>query len=141
MTTFTTRRHVPHPPQRVWEALTRADLLAGWFMHSSTDLADGASFQLHDPDARGWSGRLDCRVEEFVKHQRLRYRATEVDGSSVTTLQWTLVPSEAGTDLTLVHSGWQGARGWLTGMALKIGWGSLLRSKLPTVLAGVAREG
>ena len=57
MSTFTIRRDVPHPPQRVWEALTRADLLGEWFMSSDTDLADGASFRAYDHRSGPAAGR------------------------------------------------------------------------------------
>lgn len=141
MSTFRTSRRLAHPPELVWRALTEAGLLGRWFMESDTDLTAGATFELRDPEARGWSGRLTCTVEDFRAPHRLRYRAVEVDGPSETVVSWTLTPQTSGTLLELEHAGWQGVRGWLTGMALKLGWASLLRKRLPVVLRDLRTDG
>lgn len=103
-------------------------------MRADTDLGPGADVVLHDPQARGWSGRLSCHVERFEPHQVLSYRAVEVDVPSSTTLQWTLTPVDGGTSVHLEHAGWEGLRGWFVGMALKVGWASLLAKRLPAAL-------
>ncbi len=45
-----------------------------------------------------------------------------------------------GTSLLLEHSGWEGAKGWITGMALKLGWGSLIGKTLPVVLTSLGHD-
>lgn len=131
------QRELLHRPETVWRALTEASLLSRWFMDCDQDLATlpiGRSFTLTDPDAKGWSGILDGELLERNAGERLVYRTHEREGTSTTTLTWTLTATDNGTRLHLHHAGWQGLRGFMTAQFLRIGWRSLIARELTTVL-------
>lgn len=133
-------RDLPYRPERVWRALTEQALLSRWFMLCDQDLASlpiGGRFTLTDPDAKGWSGILDGELLERDAPERLVYRTDEREGTSSTTLTWTLVATEAGTLLHLHHAGWEGPRGFLTAQFLRLGWRSLISKDLIALLDAV----
>lgn len=131
-------RELPHPPERVWHALTDPELLSRWFMQCDQDLASlpiGGRFTLTDPNAKGWSGILDGELVERIAPARLVYRTDEREGTSSTTLTWTLTPTGDGTRLALHHDGWRGLRGFLTAQFLRMGWRTLITNNLDDLLA------
>lgn len=136
-------RELPHPPDRVWRALTDPELLSRWFMRCDQDLASlpmGGRFTLIDPKAKGWSGILDGELIERIAPQRLVYRTDEREGTSSTTLTWTLIPTDTGTRLDLHHAGWRGLRGFLTAQFLRMGWRTLIAKDLNDLLAGTGHD-
>jgi uncharacterized protein YndB with AHSA1/START domain len=123
------------PPAAVWRALTDPALLARWYMEAhDLELTVGSSFRLHDPNAKGWSGELQCTVLEVVNEQRFAYRSLEPKDALTTEVAWTLEPHGTGTRLTLDHTGFTGVKGRLTGLLLRFGWKGLLRDSLPKAL-------
>ena len=136
-------RELPHPPERVWHALTDPVLRSRWFMRCDQDLASlpiGGRFTLTDPNAKGWSGILDGELVERAAPTRLVYRADEREGTSSTTLTWTLTPTRDGTRLDLHHGGWRGLRGFLTAQFLRMGWRTLIANNLNDLLAGTGHD-
>jgi uncharacterized protein YndB with AHSA1/START domain len=131
------QRDLPHPREQVWRALTEAGLLSRWFMACDQDLSTlpiGGRFTLTDPAAKGWSGVLHGELLERDAPGRLVYRTDERDGTSSTTLTWTLTTVSAGTRLHLHHAGWEGPRGFLTAQFLRMGWRSLIAGDLTGLL-------
>ena len=92
------------------------------------------------PLRRGWSGILDGELLERDVPQRLVYRTDEREGTSSTTLTWTLAATESGTRLHLDHAGWQGPRGFMTAQFLRLGWRSLIAKDLTALLDGVGSD-
>jgi uncharacterized protein YndB with AHSA1/START domain len=110
-----------HPPEKVWRALTDPELLAEWLLPAiGFELRPGAEFTLKAPQAYpGWDGTVDCRMVEIEPRRKLSYTWTVPFLDTVVT--FTLAPTEAGTRLSIVQSGfkpdqkreWGGARyGW-----------------------------
>ena len=66
-----------HPPERVWEALIRADLLARWLLPCGPGagaggrLERGVAFSFAAPPDGGGEGRVDCEVVEVEPGRRL----------------------------------------------------------------------
>jgi uncharacterized protein YndB with AHSA1/START domain len=98
---------LPHPPERVWTALTTAEGLAAWF-------GDRAEIDLR-PGGRGtlvWTAqehRQDLRVER-VEEPRVFAFTWRIDGLAEddprrTYVEFTLDPVPAGTRLHLVETG------------------------------------
>jgi len=87
---------LPHPPSRVWRALTEPDQMAGWWAAGDIRPEVGHRFTL---DMQGW-GHVPCEVLEVVPEERFVFRFT--DNWEIT---WRLVPEGAGTRLFLDHSG------------------------------------
>jgi uncharacterized protein YndB with AHSA1/START domain len=113
---------LPHPPDKVWRALTEPALLAQWLLPvlgNQLDLKPGAGFTLETDPHPGWDGTVSCAFREIEKHKKLSYAWTVPFLDTVVT--FTLTPTASGTRLSLVQSGfkedqkqnWGGARyGW-----------------------------
>ena len=109
-----------HPPQKVWRALTEPALLAQWLLPVvGFKLEPGAAFTLTAQPQPGWDGIVNGRVAEIQEHSKLSY--AWVVGELDTVVTFTLAPTETGTRLTVLQSGfkpeqkrnWGGARyGW-----------------------------
>lgn len=142
LTTIRRRRRYPYPPEALWAALTRPDLVSRWFMRTD-DLAPvvGTRFRLVEEDPRGWSGRVSGEVLVAEEPRRLVYRWQADDDPDVTTVTWLLEPVDGGTRLTLVHAGFRRhPRSILTRALLDLGWWSLLRGPLAEAARGQSGE-
>jgi uncharacterized protein YndB with AHSA1/START domain len=107
-------RDLPHPPQKVWRALTQPLLMQEWLMQNDFEAIVGRPFTLR----ADW-GIVECRVLAVEAHKMLSYSWAAYGLESVVT--WTLQPSDHGTRLRMEHSGfrpdqepaYQGAKqGW-----------------------------
>jgi uncharacterized protein YndB with AHSA1/START domain len=87
---------LPHPPAKVWLALTDPDLLGRWWASGDIAPVVGHEFTL---DMGPW-GKVACVVREVEPERRLVYSFTED-----WTLTWRLVPEGDGTRLFLDHAG------------------------------------
>ena len=98
---------LPHPPHRVWRALTDPELLARWLAPNDFRLAAGHRFVLRmDPiPAVNFDGNTHCRVVGFEEGRWLTITWGENPGGLNTTVTWTLVPEGRGTRLFTVHDG------------------------------------
>jgi uncharacterized protein YndB with AHSA1/START domain len=127
---------LPHPPERVWTALTDPEELAAWFMPNDFRPEVGHRFTL---DTGRW-GTTHGEVLHLDPPHSLRYawRNGELD----TQVTWQLVPEGRGTRLIVTHAGFdpdrpvqQQAYDGMSG-----GWRSLvladLREHLATTAAG-----
>ncbi|HSV04169.1 MAG TPA: SRPBCC domain-containing protein [Phenylobacterium sp.] len=93
-------RELPHPPQKVWRALTEPHLIDEWLMKTDFEPAAGRRFTL-----RGDWGSVDCRVLAVEPHRRLSYTWDAMGLESVVT--WTLTPVGGGTRLVMEQSGFR----------------------------------
>ena len=98
---------LPHPPAKVWAALTTAEGLAAWFGNNgaSIDLRTGGAATL-DFDS---GFHQDMRVER-VEQPRVfgftwRMLGLPEDDPRRTYVEFTLEPTPAGTRLTVVETG------------------------------------
>lgn len=101
---------LPHPPEKVWRALTEPDLIARWLMPNDFRLEVGHTFtfQGHPIPAAGFAGTGHSEVLEFVPEKMLRiaWRAAPGDASGLnSTVTFTLEPEGRGTRLFLAHEG------------------------------------
>jgi len=95
-----------HAPQKVWRALTDPKMLAEWLLPVlDLKLESGAAFRFHAPPKPGWDGTVHCRILEIEAPRKLRY--AWVVGDMDTVVTFTLTPSESGTLLSIVHSGFR----------------------------------
>jgi uncharacterized protein YndB with AHSA1/START domain len=104
---------LPQPPEKVWRALTKPELLGKWLMSSDLRAQVGARFHFRpDSSTEGGNTPIDCEVLDVEPQRRLRWVQREQGGSqtgcpwveSVVTLE--LVGSaNGGTRLRLVHDG------------------------------------
>lgn len=97
---------LPHPPQKVWRALTDPVLLGQWLLPIAGFEPDaGATFTFRAPPQPGWDGIVNCRIVAIEPHRKISW--TWVVGDLDTLVTFTLTPTESGTRLSLVHSGFK----------------------------------
>ncbi|MFD1794469.1 SRPBCC domain-containing protein [Paracoccus aurantiacus] len=107
-------RSYPYPPDRLWRALTRPELLSEWLMQTDFTDAPGGQFRF----TADWGG-VDCTLLTFEPQHRLSY--SWGDGTLDTIVTWTLTPTAAGTDLRMEQSGFRTDQPRYYGGA-KAGW-------------------
>ena len=100
-------REIPHPPEKIWRALTQPHLMEAWLMKNDFDPRVGHKFNLRGE----WGGVLDCEVLEVEPHSTLAYTwnfkhaDAAFDLESVVT--FTLTPTSTGTHLRMEQSGFR----------------------------------
>src|SRR5436305_1475298 len=107
-------RDIPHPPEKIWRALTQPQLIEEWLMKNDFAPVVGHIFKL----SADW-GAVDCRVEAVEPNKTLSYTWAAYGLESIVT--WTLTRTSTGTHLRMEQSGfrpdqqqaYQGAKfGW-----------------------------
>lgn len=101
---------LPHPPSKVWKALTDSELMGRWLMPNDFKLEVGHDFNFQGrpiPQAgfggTGYSRVLDFETEKMLK---ISWCAAPDDESDLeSTVTFTLEPEGTGTRLFLVHDG------------------------------------
>lgn len=128
---------LPDPPAAVWQALTEPAAIAEWLMPvDGFAPVVGQRFQFRAKPVPGWDGVVDCAVIEVDKPHVLAYTWQGSKMRSLTTVRWTLRPTESGgTALRLVHDGFSGMFGHVLKFMHRNGWRKMVTAKLPRVLA------
>ncbi len=107
-------RELPHPPEKIWRALTQPHLIAEWLMQT-----DFVAVVDHRFNFRADWGTVDCQVMDVEPNRTLSYSWASIGLDSVVT--WTLTPTRNGTNLRMEQKGfgpdqqraYQGAKyGW-----------------------------
>ena len=130
----------PHPPERVWRALTDPRAIAEWLMPNDFEPKLGHRFQFRTQPRPGFDGIVNCEVIEIQPLRRLSY--TWVGGSLNTVVIFSLQPESGGTRLRLEHRGFAGLRGLLVSGILGSGWKKkILGEGIPAVLARIDAHG
>jgi uncharacterized protein YndB with AHSA1/START domain len=93
-------RELPHPPERIWRALTQPHLMEEWLMKTDFKPEVGHGFSLR----ADW-GAVDCRVLAIEPNRSLSYTWEALGLESVVT--WTLTPTGAGTLLRMEQAGFR----------------------------------
>ena len=127
-------KEFPHPPEKVWRALTDSSLIAQWLMRNDFEPVTGHAFTLHADPVPNWNGIIDCKVLEVDPSKTLSYTWGTMGMGSVVT--FTLTPTDAGTHVRVEQAGFrpdqeQNYRGAM------YGWKSFM-GKLENVVAGLA---
>lgn len=104
-------REMPHPPEKVWRALTQSPLIEAWLMKNDFQPVAGHSFTLRTTPMPHWNGVVDCQVLVVEPHERLSYSwnasGAEAEGGLRTVVTWTLTPTQNGTHLRMEQSGFR----------------------------------
>jgi uncharacterized protein YndB with AHSA1/START domain len=122
-----------HPPAKVWRALTDPELLDQWLLPTfGLKLERGAAFSFKTQPYPGWDGTVNCTMLEIETQRKLRY--TWVVGDMLdTVVTFTLTPTESGTRMSLVQSGFKPDQKQNFGGA-RYGW-NMMGEKLVDLLA------
>lgn len=103
-------RELPHPPEKVWRALTQSELLADWMMANDFQPVVGHKFKFTAQPAANWDGVVKCEVLEVQAHTRLSYRwgvGGDTPAAIVSVVTLTLTPTHKGTQLRMEQSGFR----------------------------------
>jgi uncharacterized protein YndB with AHSA1/START domain len=103
--TVVIERVFPHPPEKLWRALTESPLLAQWLLNNDFEPMVGRKFQFRAEPMPNWNGIVDCEVLVVEPLKQLSYSWGSLGLDSV--VLWTLTPSEGGTHLRMEHSGFR----------------------------------
>ena len=98
-------REFPHPPEKVWRALTESSLIEQWLMKNDFQSVPGRSFTLRAEPVPNWNGVIDCQVIAVEPGRTLSYFWGTLGLESIVT--WTLTPTDAGTHVRMEHSGFR----------------------------------
>ena len=122
----------PHPPERVYRALTDREALAAWLMPNDFEAKVGHHFTFRTDPAPGFDGIVRCEVLELDPPRRVAYswRGGPLD----TVVRFTLEPVPGGTRLRFEHTGFEGVRPLLISLLMRSGWKKMFRRLLPAVL-------
>ena len=121
-------REVPHPPEKIWRALTQPHLIEEWLMKNDFRPVVGHRFNLRGD----WGGVLDCEVLAVEPNKTLSYTWGAMGLESVVT--WTLTPTSTGTHLRMEQSGFRPDQQQQAYQGAKYGWQKFLAA-LEQVLA------
>lgn len=137
--TLVVERVFPHPPEKLWRALTESPLLAQWMMSNNFQPVAGRRFQFRTEPKPNWNGIVDGEVLIVEPLKQLSYNwavsKSEHSPGLQWVVQWTLTPTEGGTHLRMEQSGF-GPQQQANYQGAKYGWQKFFDG-LDRVLAGV----
>src|SRR5256885_2890712 len=93
-------REIPHPPEKIWRALTQPHLIEEWLMKNDFKPVVDHRFNLR----ADW-GAVDCQVVAVEPHKTLSYTWAASGLESIVTR--TLTPTSTGTHLRVEQSGFR----------------------------------
>jgi uncharacterized protein YndB with AHSA1/START domain len=103
--TLVVEKEMPHPPEKIWRALTQASLIEAWLMANDFRPVVGHKFTLRTKPMPNWNGVIDCEVLVIEPYNRLSYSWNALGLKSV--VIWTLTPSNGGTHVRMEQSGFR----------------------------------
>lgn len=96
-------REIPHPPHKIWRALTEGALIQEWLMKNDFQPVVGHRFSFRSDPVPGWNGIIECEVKVLEPDSRLVYSWSTM--GSMSEVIWTLRPTGAGTLLRMEQTG------------------------------------
>ncbi len=137
----------PHPPHKVWVALTDRRALAEWLMPNDFEPTVGREFRFQVDPMPGCGNLNLCQVLEVDPPRRLVWSWLPVDekrpappGTKPSTVTWTLTPENGGTRLQLIHEGLE-VYPWWQRFMLRFGWGTMVKRWISKCAANVSDDG
>jgi uncharacterized protein YndB with AHSA1/START domain len=105
--------HFMQPANEVWEFLTRPELIEQWLMKTDFQPTVGHKFQFTftpKPDSK-YEGIVHCEVLEVKPFTKLSYSwngsTKDKSRNFNSTVVWTLISKDNGTELQLQHNGFE----------------------------------
>jgi uncharacterized protein YndB with AHSA1/START domain len=98
-------REMPHPPEKIWRALTQGALIEEWLMKNDFQPAVGHRFSFRSTPVPGWDGVINSEVLVIEPNARLSYSWGTM--GTISTVTWTLTPTKAGTHLRMEQTGFR----------------------------------
>jgi uncharacterized protein YndB with AHSA1/START domain len=98
-------REMPHPPEKIWRALTQGPLIEEWLMKNDFQPQVGHRFSFRSTPVPGWDGVINSQVLVIEPNSRLSYSWGTMGTMSMVT--WTLTPTKAGTHVRMEQTGFR----------------------------------
>jgi uncharacterized protein YndB with AHSA1/START domain len=128
-------RIYPHPPERVWRALTDREALEEWLLPGDFEPRLGHRFRFQPGRGLPETAGADCEVVEIEEARRLAYTWRQDAEEEPGLVTWTLEPVAEGTLLELVHEPPRDPQATAQMSLLGREWEWRLCVTLPTVLS------
>jgi uncharacterized protein YndB with AHSA1/START domain len=103
--TLVIEREMPHPPEKIWRALTQNPLIEEWLMKNDFQPIVGHRFQFRATPVPNWNGIIDAEVLVVEPNSRLSYSWGSMGLESV--VVWTLTPTNTGTHVRMEQTGFR----------------------------------
>jgi uncharacterized protein YndB with AHSA1/START domain len=99
-------KELPHPPEKVWRAMTEGALIKEWLMDNDFQPVVGRRFSFRStPVLPKWDGVIESEVLVLEPGKKLAYKWNSMGLESV--VVWTLVATSGGTLLRMEQSGFR----------------------------------
>src|SRR3984957_8455179 len=147
MSSFRIVRDYPHPPAKVWRAVTDPALISLWTSTGAGGRPEGfapiagTKFRFVAKPKPGWNGIVDCEVLEVNEPSLLRYSWTGDAGGDLTQGRYRLEPHDVGTRFSFEHTGFTGVGGVFMAKLLGHVRRKMLSVGLPAVLDQLDDDG
>jgi uncharacterized protein YndB with AHSA1/START domain len=126
-------KELPHPPEKVWRALTQGPLIKEWLMDNDFQPVVGHRFTFRSTPMPNWNGVIDSEVLVVEPNKKLSYAWGSMGLESV--VVWTLTATSGGTLLRMEQSGFR-ADQEAAYKGARYGWQKFIGS-LERVIAGL----
>lgn len=131
--TLVIEREMPHPPEKIWRALTEGQLIEEWLLKNDFKPVVGHRFQFRREPMPNWNGIIECEVLEVEPNSRLSYGWGSMGLETV--VAWTLTPIAGGTQVRMEQSGFPSEES-ANFKGAKYGWRNFI-DKLERVVGGL----
>jgi uncharacterized protein YndB with AHSA1/START domain len=98
-------REMPHPPEKIWRALTEGPLIKEWLMDNDFEPVVGHGFKFRSTPVPNWDGIINGAVLIVEPSKKLSYSWGTMGMESV--VVWTLAATSGGTLVRMEHSGFR----------------------------------
>lgn len=103
--TLVIEREMPHPPEKVWRALTQGPLIQEWLMDNDFQPVVGHRFNFRSTPVPNWNGIIESEVLVVEPNKKLSYSWSTMGMGSV--VVWTLSATDSGTLVRMEQSGFR----------------------------------
>src|ERR1700682_698517 len=111
MRSLVVEREMPHPPEKIWRALTQGPLIEEWLMKNDFQPGGGHRVNFRATPLAQWNGVTDCEVLIVEPNKRLSYSwnaaGEEAANGLKSVVTWTLTPTKGGTHVRMEQSGFR----------------------------------
>lgn len=128
---------LPHPPDRVWRALTDPGAVSSWFLPTDLEPQPGGVFRARPDHVPGFTGPFEIEVLGVTPGQALRmqWRGDQLH----TSVSWEIEPAAGGCHLVVRQAGFLGVNGTLRRRELRRAYQEMFEERLPGELDRIAR--
>jgi uncharacterized protein YndB with AHSA1/START domain len=126
-------KEMPHPPAKVWRALTEGQLIEEWLMKNDFQPVVGHRFSFRSAPVQGWDGIIHGEVLVVDPPARLSYSWSTMGMRN--DVAWTLTPTAGGTHVRMEQSGF-GPNQEANYKGASYGWKNFI-GKLERVIEGL----